>query len=242
VGSDSGGGGQVADERGALDITRELKATGPLDDVAARLAERLLALGIEGKQTFSSAAEVADRALLSASGDVERAVDAVVKKHVVLAGGSGFLTSAGGFVTLPVALPANVLGFYVVATRMTAAVARLRGHDIAAPQVRTAVLLALVGADADAVLRKAGAIVPSGRMVSVAVQRLPGPALMMVNKGIAFRILATAGRSGLARLGKLVPVVGGVIGGGLDGWMMTRIAAHARSEFPGQVRGRIDPA
>ena len=66
----------------------------------------------------------------------------------------GFVTSVGGFVTMPVALPVNVVEFYVQATRMVAAIATLRGYDVNDPRVRTAVLLTLVGSDADEVLAR----------------------------------------------------------------------------------------
>jgi hypothetical protein len=34
------------------------------------------------------------------------------------------------------------------------------------------------------------------------------------------------------RLGKIVPLVGGVIGAGLDGFMQHRVATSAKREFP----------
>lgn len=71
-----------------------------------------------------------------------------------------------------------------------------------------------------------------GRLTSLAAQRLPGPALMMVDKAIGFRIIGQAGRATVGRLGKGVPVVGGVIGAGLDGYLLKRIADHAKAEFP----------
>ncbi|MGL4745552.1 MAG: EcsC family protein [Dermatophilaceae bacterium] len=232
-----------SDTRGALERARHSTGeVGVVDEVAARFADQLLDLGIGGKSTFASAAAVADAAAATAGGDTERAVAAIIRRHTAMAGATGFATGAGGFFTLPVALPANVLGFYLLATRMTAAVARLRGYDIADPHIRTAVLLTLIGADADDVLRKVGAVAPAGRMASLAAQRLSGPALMVVNKGIAFRVIATASRSGLARLGRFVPVAGGAVGGGVDAWMMRRIADHARREFPGSSTGRLGPA
>ncbi|MGL5865956.1 MAG: EcsC family protein [Dermatophilaceae bacterium] len=229
--------------RGVLEKAQAPQSeAGFVDDLATRFADQLLALGIDGRGTFASAAAVADTALAAAGGDPEQAAAAVIRRHMTMAGVSGFATGVGGFFTLPVALPANALGFYLLATRMTAAVARLRGHDIADPHIRTAVLLTLVGADADELVRKAGAVVPTGRMTNLAAQRLPGPALMVVNKGIAFRIIATASRSGLAKLGRFVPVVGGAVGGGLDAWMLHRVAGHARREFPGSSSGLIGPA
>ena len=227
----------VGEVKSALDTARE--GSGAKGDQATRLVQNVLDLGIDGKGWFDSAAEVADAARRASGGDAEKAVEAVISKHLRLAGAAGFVTSLGGFITWPVALPANVLGFYLLATRMTAAVARLRGHDIGTEQIRTAVLLTLVGADADDLLRKAGAVAPSGRMVNLAAQRLPGPALMVVNKGIGFRLLATAGKGALTKVGKLVPVVGGVIGAGVDAWMLNRIADNARREFPPAAAGEI---
>jgi EcsC protein family len=197
---------------------------------AAGLVERLLDVGIDGRGPFDSAQAVADAARREHP-DLERAVDAVVAQHVRLAAANGFVTGLGGFVTLPVALPANVVGFYAVATRMVAAVAALRGYDLRQQGVREAVMLTLVGADAQDLLRKAG-VPTGGRLASLATQRLPGPAAMVINKGIGFRLISSAGRSVFARLGKGVPVLGGVVGAGLDAYLLRKIAAQARRELP----------
>lgn len=197
---------------------------------ATSMIERLMDIGIDGKGPFGSAQSMADAALDRYSAP-DRAIDAMVRAHLRLAATNGFVTSLGGFVTMPIALPVNVMGFYLIATRLVAGVATTRGYDIRQPEVRSAVLLALVGADADDLLRKAG-YAGTGRLVNLAAQRLPGPALMAVNKGVAFRLLGQVGEKSLARLGKAVPLVGGVVGAGLDSYLLKRIADHARREFP----------
>ena len=201
---------------------------------ATRLIERLMDVGIDGRAPFDSARKVA-AAAAQGQPDAERALDSLVRSHLRLAAAGGFVTSFGGFVTLPIALPANVFGFYVVATRLVAGIASIRGYDITKPEVRSAVLLALVGADADDLLRKAG-YVSTGPLASMAVQRLPGPALMAVNKGIGFRLLTQVGKKSMTRLGKAVPLVGGFVGAGVDTFLLKRIADHARREFPPRVR------
>ena len=237
-------GQAVKDVRSALEQAEEgPKDEGVLGNQATRLVQNILDLGIDGKGFFHSATKVADDAL-AAHRDPEAAVDAIVRQHIRLGAASGFVTSAGGFITLPVALPANVLGFYLIATRMTAAVAKVRGYDIRQEEIRTAVLLTLVGADADDLLKKAGMASPGGTLSNLAAQRLPGPAMMVIQKGVGFRLLATAGKNMFVRLGKIVPIVGGVIGAGLDGFMQHRVAISAKREFPtarpavaaGQVR------
>lgn len=230
----------VGEVRSALDTAKDgPRDEGAMGNQATRFVQNILDLGIDGKGPFDPAAKVADQALAAANGDVDKAVESVVRSHIRLAGASGFVTNLGGFITWPVALPANVLGFYLLATRMTAAVARLRGHDIGTEQIRTAVLLTLVGADADDLLRKAGMVAPGGRVVNLAAQRLPGPALMVVNKGVAFRLLATVGKGTISKAGRFVPVVGGAIGAGLDAWMLNKVAGNARREFPRATTGQV---
>lgn len=220
--------------KSALERAAQKDRRRGLAAVATGLVERLLDTGIDGKGRVDGAQKVAESALGSTS-DSEAAIDRVVRNHLAIAGAGGFLTGLGGFVTLPVALPTNVAEFYLVATRMTAAIAHLRGYDIRRQPIRTAVLLTLVGADADDLLTKAGVVAPGHRITNLAVQRLPGPALMVVNKAIGFRLLSQVGRSTFARFGKAVPVVGGAVGAGLDVYLLKRIAEHARTEFPRRV-------
>lgn len=244
------GGGRtrdaVKDVRTALEQAHgDQRDDGVLGGQSTRFVQNILDLGVDGKGSFDSAGTVADEALRAHGGDVEAAVDAIVRSHVIKGGTAGFVTSLGGFITLPVALPVNLLGFYLLATRMTAAVARVRGYDITSEQIRTAVLLTLVGAEADDLLRKANMVVPGGTLSNLAAQRLPGPALMVVQKGIGFRLLAQVGKSTFARLGRLVPLVGGAIGGGLDAYMLRRFAANAKRQFPptgGPTAGQVTSA
>ncbi len=218
-------------ERAEGERARGGSTPGGLAGTSVRLVERLLDTGIDGKGPLDGAVAVAASARRGAS-DTEAAIDKVVRSHLAAAGAGGFVTGLGGFVTMPVALPANVLEFYLIASRMTAAIASLRGYDLGVPQIRTAVLLTLVGADADDLLKKAGVAGGGHRLTNLAAQRLPGPALMVVNKAIGFRLVSQVGRSSLARLGKGVPIVGGLVGGGLDVYLLKKIADHAREEFP----------
>lgn len=209
---------------------------GPLDAVANAFVNRIMDAGIDGVGPLSSASEVAAAALAKHRGNVDKAVKEVVSDHVRLAGAGGFVTGLGGIITMPVSLPANVLGFYTIATRMVAAVAELRGYDVSSQGARAAVLLTLVGADADDLLKKAGlgavtGMTGSGRLARLAVSKMPRAAGMMINKAVGFRLLTTVGGRALARFVRFVPVAGGIVGAGLDGLLMKRIADHARKEF-----------
>jgi len=200
-----------------------------LDSTATALVERLVNAGIDGIGPLDPAAVTADQARARHS-RVEDAIDDLVTSHAKLAAAGGFVTGLGGFVTLPLALPANIAGFYGVATRMVAGIAHLRGYDLSRPEVRTAVLLTLVGADSKSLLQRNG-FSPMGKITDLALGRLPAPALMVLNKGIGFRLLSQVGKKSLSRLGRGVPLAGGVIGGGLDWWLLRKIADSARREF-----------
>ena len=204
------------------------------DGAVTKLLQRVLDLGLDGVGPLESAATVARGAREKAGpgGSVEDAVDAVVRSHLLTGAAGGFVTGIGGFLTMPVALPVNVLEFYVQATRMVGAIAALRGHDIARPEIRTAVLLTLIGSDADDVLARAGMSTGGGRLASLALHRMPPAAMLMVNKAVGFRLLRGVGEKALSRLGRGVPVAGGFVGAALDGYMLKRIADHARQEFP----------
>lgn len=215
--------------RSALDAAQD---PGQDDSVVTRLVQKILDFGIDGVGPLDSAQEFADKALSAAGGDREKAIKRIARRGLVGGGVGGFATGLGGFVTMPVALPANVLEFYVQATRMVAAIAALRGHDLTRPHVRTAVLFTLVGADPDEVLRKAGMVTGSGRVATMALRGLPPAGLMVLNKAIGFRLLRGVGEKAFSRLGRGIPLAGGVIGGGLDAYMMDQIADAARREFP----------
>ena len=95
---------------------------GPMAGPATPMIERLMDVGIDGRGPFRSAQSVADFALAEHR-EVEPAIDAMVRSHLRLAAANGFVTGLGGFVAIPIALPANILGFYLVATRLVAVIA-----------------------------------------------------------------------------------------------------------------------
>lgn len=227
---------QVEETRSALEAAQDpSKDSGPIH----RVIDMLLDIGLDGRGPVRSASQIADKALRE-EGSPEKAIKAVGRAGTRGGGIGGFVTGVGGFVTLPVALPANVLEFYVQATRMVGAIARLRGYDLTDERIRSAVLLTLVGSRADDVLKKAGMSTGGGRLASLATRGMPPAAMMMINKAVGFNLMRSVGVRTVGRFGRGVPVIGGFIGGGLDAWMMKRIADHAMREFP-EVTDR-DPA
>jgi hypothetical protein len=196
-----------------------------------RLVGQVVELGIRGGGPLKPAAEVADEHLVSAGGDREDAVRRLIATHVRLAAVSGFVTGLGGAATLPVTVPASLAGLYIVAARMSAGIARLRGYDIGTEEVRSAVLVSLLGSAGAGELKKAGVEV-GRRSAAAALDRLPVLTLAEINKKVGFRLVAKAGEKGVLNLTKLVPLVGGPIGAAVDGISAKTIAGYAMRAFP----------
>lgn len=226
------------ERRAAAETAMQAQDPGMADKAARAMADRLLKLGIDGVGPVDSAKETAEKALLEAKGDRGRAEEIIAKQHFRKIAAGGFVTGLGGLITMPVAIPANILEFYLLTTRAIASIAHLRGHDVDQPELRSAVLLSLIGSDARDVLVAAGlpgTIAGGGRLSSLASRQLPAPVLMVVNKAVGFRLVAQGGQKILSRLGKLIPVAGGVIGAGLDSYLFNQILDNARTEFPAKA-------
>jgi EcsC family protein len=196
-----------------------------------RLVGQVVGLGINGGGPLKPAAEVAEEHLVTAGGDRENAIQRLVATHVRLAAVSGFATGLGGIATLPVTVPAALAGLYIIAARMSAAIAHLRGYDIDTEEVRSAVLVSLLGSAGAGELKKAG-IELGRRSTTAALDRLPGTLLTEINKRVGFRLVAKAGEKGVVNLTKLVPLIGGPIGAAVDGVSAKTIAGYAMRTFP----------
>ena len=213
-----------------------VSAHSGLSSAGERLITELLRRGVGGAGPFLPARAVAEEALGATGGDVEAAVRRVVGSHVRLAAGSGLLTSLGGAATILVTSPAGVTGVYLVCTRMTAAVALLRGHDLAAPVVRTAILLCLLGPDGAELAERTGIDRQSTSMLS-GLRRLPDEVRDQLDRRIGYRLASRFGRRGILNVTKMIPVVAGPIGAGADAMAARTVATYADVTFA-QTRPR----
>ena len=63
------------------------------------------------------------------------------------------------------------------------------------------------------------------------LKKLPGTVLTKINQKVGFRFVTKFGQKGLINLGKMVPVAGGIIGGGMDFVGTRKIAKIAYKTF-----------
>lgn len=157
---------------------------------------------------------------------IEKLIDTQVQKCAI----SGFLTGLGGLIVLPVAIPANVSSVLYVQLRMIASIAYMNGYDVRHDEVKTMVYLCLVGSSVSDILKSVG-ITVGNQLTKNLLKKLPGKVLIEINKKVGFRFLTKGGIKGAINLGKCVPVIGGVIGGGFDYISTRTIGNYAKSTF-----------
>ena len=147
--------------------------------------------------------------------NAEAAAQSMIKYQIAKCTTSGFVTGLGGLITLPVAVPVNLSSVLYVQLRMIACIAYMAGYDVKSDQVQTLVYACLAGISVGEVLKQVG--VKVGEKIAVgAVKKIPGAVLTKINQRVGFRLLTKFGSKGVINIGKAVPVIGGVITGGMD--------------------------
>lgn len=142
----------------------------------------------------------------------------------------GFVTGLGGLITLPVAIPANISSVMYVQMRMIACIAKMGGYDVTSDQVQTMVYMCLTGTMMSDLV-KIGLIKTGTKSLEAAIKKIPGAALVKINQKIGFRFITKFGEKGIINLGKMLPLAGGVIGGGVDVASTSIIAKNAIRMF-----------
>lgn len=204
---------------------------GRLAELADRVLQRLTDLAVHGAGPWKGGPEVADEALRAASGDVEKAISALISTHQLLVGASGAATGLPGGVIGALAIPADVWTFHLSAMRLAVAIAHLRGQDPEDEHVRVVLAATLLGAAGTEVLAKSGVVI-GNKMAMAQLKRLPGRVLIEINKRVGFRLLTKFGTTGAVNLVKVVPFVGAGVGAAVNVASMRAVGAAAKRAFP----------
>lgn len=182
--------------------------------------------GVPGMDT---AIELAD-SYLQKSGTLDEKVKSLILWQNTKSATSGFLSGLGGIVTLPVAVPANIASVILVQMRMVAAIAHMGGYDLKDDQVKTFVYACLAGNGAKDILKNAG--VQIGKKLAVSgIKKIPFEVIKKINQAVGFRLLTKFGEKGIINLGKMVPLIGGIIGGTVDAAATNTIGKVAHKLF-----------
>ena len=192
--------------------------------------DRLYPLALDGLPGLPPPSALAAE-VRATDGDFDDHFDRLVRRHVAITSAAGFASGLGGWLTLPVVLPANLAGVALVQLHMVASVAALAGHDPATPHVREQVLGCLIG------------VAPTDPSRDAEAETLDRVGLKLAEKGLK---LIVSGAVRTARWGATqvaskvqgralrgIPLVGGIIGAFADGYVTMQVARTARETFQG---------
>lgn len=195
-----------------------------------KFVDTILRSGVDGLGPLQSAREIAEQHRTQHV-DVDVAIERLIATHTRLVAATGFATGVGGPITLLVTIPADVTVFYALSARCVAAVAHLRGYDIDSHEVRSVILLTLLGAGGAGIAAEVGAQLGT-KAALAALKRLPGRTLIEINKKVGFRLLTKFGSKGVINLGRFVPFFGGGVGAAINAAAMRSAGRYAKSNFP----------
>lgn len=184
---------------------------------------------VNGVPGLDSAEEMASE-YLNGNGTLEEKINSLIRWQNTKAGTSGFLTGLGGIITMPVTVPANIASVMYVQIRMIAAIARMCGQDLHSDKVKTMVYACLAGDAAKDILKDVGIVVGT-KIATNAIKNISGKTITAINQKVGFRLLTKFGEKGVINLVKIVPFVGGVVGGTVDAVATNLIGNVARNTF-----------
>ena len=167
----------------------------------------------------------------------DEAIKAMIKNQIIKCTTSGIITGFGGIVTLPITIPANISSVLYVQMRMIACCAYMAGYDLRSDQTQSFVYACLAGVSINQFIKRAG-IEFGIKFTNKLVEKIPGKALTAINQKVGFRFITKFGSKGIVNIGKLVPGVGAVVGGGLD-FAETKIIADRAYRWFG--KGNFEP-
>jgi uncharacterized protein (DUF697 family) len=187
---------------------------------------------VAGLPGLNSAVELSE-SYLRQEGTLRHKANALIRWQNVKSGSSGFITGLGGFMTLPVSIPANLASVLFIQIRMIAAIAHMGGYDLRDDRVKSLVYACLAGNVAKDILQEIG-INLGTRITAHLIGRISEQTIISINQKVGFQLLAKSGSKGAVNLGKAVPLVGGVIGGSFDTVMTNLLGNIARDVFIGK--------
>lgn len=167
---------------------------------------------------------------LQLEGSLVERVDCLIRWQTAKAATSGFVNGLGGFMLMPITLPANITSVMYIQVRMIAAIAHMGGHDLRDDRVKTLVIACLCGNAAKDIVKEIGIQVGT-RLTAQAIDKISSQAILRVNETVGFRLLAKFGQSGTVNLSKVVPLVGGVIGAAFDSTSTRIVGTISRDTF-----------
>ncbi|MDR0518039.1 MAG: EcsC family protein [Fibromonadaceae bacterium] len=192
---------------------------------------------ISGFTGIDSAIQLAEHYKREYPNSKQEQVNALIRWQIAKSATSGFITGFGGFVVLPATIPANLASVLFIQLRMIIAIAIIGGHSPRDEKVRTLAQACLAENEIRVFLKEAGlsllkeaAAKEFGKKIALnaVMKNLTADVMLRITRLVSAKILA---KFGTASLSKFIPVIGGIIGGAIDGVWTKKISKNAKKLF-----------
>jgi len=198
---------------------------------ALSVVKSIIDQGVKGFATLSGANDLAntyinDKGYKSNDDRVNSLIKWETSKNFT----TGFLTGLGGLITLPITIPTSLYASWVLQARMCAAIAKIYGYDIEDERVKTMILVCLLGSSAKEALKDVGIQIGTS-VAKNFIKNISARTIREINKKVGFMLLTKAGQKGVVNLTKCIPILGGVVGGAVDGVSCNLIGSAAKELF-----------
>ncbi|ERJ11221.1 EcsC family protein [Haloplasma contractile] len=147
--------------------------------------------------------------------DVKEAASKLVNGQLVKSGSSGLATGFPGILVFPIALSTDVLASLYIQIRMVAALAYIGGYDIETEEVKAITYMCLCGDSAKDIAKDFGLDI-EGQNLEQYIKEFPRDLVNKLNKAVVVNLLTTFIQNGALNFSKLIPVIGGFVGAGID--------------------------
>jgi len=193
---------------------------------------------VNGISKFDSAETMAND-FLKGSGTLRDKANRLIRWQNTKAGTAGFVLGLGGAITLPATIPLNITSVLYVQIRMIAAIAKMGGHNLHDDRVKSLVFCCLVSTSVNDVVKQTG-IKIGEHLAKNAIKNISKETIKTINKKVGFRLLTKFGEKGVVNFGKLLPLIGGVVGGLFDGISTNIIGNVARDTFIPERKSKVE--
>jgi len=147
----------------------------------------------------------------------------------------GALTGIGGFITLPVTIPADVIASWRIQADMAFSIAYVYGHTTNTTDLRTDFYLILAGNAAKDILKRFSIEATKQITKKMFQKHITREMMKKIWKVLGQRIITKAGQKSLTSFTKLVPLVGAPVGFIFDYAMARAVGNKAIKYYSGKA-------
>ncbi len=133
----------------------------------------------------------------------------------------GAITGIGGFATLPVTVPADLIGSWRVQIVMALSIAYTYGHTSKTTDLKTDVLIILAGDSAKEALKRFGIEATKSITKKLVNKYITKDIMLKIWRVVGQKVITKAGEKSLTSFTKMIPLVGAPIGFAFD-WAATQ--------------------